>query len=430
MTIASETKLIRAVGLKEIIAMTINGIIGAGIFALPAAIAAVLGMASILAFLLAGLCSAVIVICFAELGGKFDRTGGAYLYAYEAFGEKVGFLMGWFYFLSRLTSIAALSNAMAGFLSYFLPVDPWLRALTITTVLMLLGGINYSSIRFSTRMIDLLTIAKLLPLLLFIIAGAGMIQWSAILSTPLPEAGKLSQALLLAIFAFSGFEVIAIPGAEIIQPKRTLPMGILIGTAITILIYVAIQTVAVSVYPDLAKSQSPLADAADIILGSKGGAILSAGAFCSTVGTLTALLLVGPRILYAMALNDQMPSVFNRIHERFRTPHVTTVFTTVLAILLALSGTFTALATLSAIARVFTYIGAAFAVLVLRRKLPSPETFRAPAGPFVPLFVIALCLFLLTAVTPKQWMAAAIAVTVGAALYLIASRSSGASPQS
>ncbi|HEY4492058.1 MAG TPA: APC family permease [Acidobacteriota bacterium] len=417
MTIASETKLIRAIGLKEIIAMTINGIIGAGIFAVPATIAAILGMASPLAFALAGLCSAIIVICFAELGGKFDRTGGAYLYAYEAFGEQIGFVLGWLYFLARLTSIAALSNAMAGFLSYFVPVDETLRAIVVAFVLVTLGGINYSGIRFSSNIINFLTIAKLLPLFLFIIVGFGLIQWKVLLTTPLPEAGKLSQALLLAIFAFSGFEVIAIPGAEIIQPKRNLPLGILIGTGVTILVYVSIQTVAVSAYEKLAGSQSPLAEAADVILGSKGGSILSAGAFCSTLGTLTSLLLVGPRILYAMALNRQMPAAFNRIHDRFRTPHVTILITTVLAIALALTGTFTALATMSAIVRLLTYIGAAAALIVLRKKQPSPETFRAPVGILFPLLAIVLSVFMLSGATMRQWIAGALAVGVGAILY-------------
>ena len=118
-----EANLVRAVGLKEIIALTINGIIGAGIFALPATIAKLLGISSPIAFLIAGLFAGILVLCFAELGGKYDRTGGAYLYASEAFGGVVAFLIGWMYFLARLTSVAALSNAMIGFLGYFFSID-------------------------------------------------------------------------------------------------------------------------------------------------------------------------------------------------------------------------------------------------------------------------------------------------------------------
>ena len=417
-SLESERKLVRAVGLKEIIALTINGIIGAGIFAIPATIGKTLGMSSPIAFVIAGFFCANIVLCFAELGGRYDRTGGAYLYAHEAFGELTAFLIGWMYFLARLTSTAALSNTLAGFLSYFMDVDILLRSTVIVTLLLLLGLINYSGIRSSSRVINFLTIAKLVPLLIFIVGGLSLVEWKAFAQAPFPPAKPLSEALLLAMFAFSGFEVIAIPGAEMINPKRNLPLGILIGTAVTIVVYLLIQVVAVATHPGLADSLSPLAEAAERFLGKKGGTLLTVGAFCSTLGTLTSLLLVGPRILYAMALNRQMPEIFSRVHERFRTPHVAILFTTVLGIVIALSGTFTTLATLSAMARLMTYIGAAVALWVLRRRQASPDTFRAPGGFVIPLLTVLLSLFLLSAATLTHWISGSLALLVGLLLYL------------
>src|SRR4051794_26550333 len=117
--VSKENQLVRAVGLKEIIALTVNGIIGAGIFALPATTAATLGAASPIAFIGAGLFMIIIVLCFAELGSRYDRTGGAYLYASEAFGGAASFIVGWMYLLARVTSVAALSSALAGFVGYF-----------------------------------------------------------------------------------------------------------------------------------------------------------------------------------------------------------------------------------------------------------------------------------------------------------------------
>ena len=127
----AEQKLIRAVGRKEIVALTINSIIGAGIFVLPATVTAIIGIASPIAFVCAGLFCICIVLCFAELGGRYDRTGGAYLYASEAFGGVAAFLVGWLYFLARLTSIAALTNAFIGFIGYFFEIGPPLRAILI-----------------------------------------------------------------------------------------------------------------------------------------------------------------------------------------------------------------------------------------------------------------------------------------------------------
>ena len=118
----AEQKLVRAVGRKEIVALTINSIIGAGIFVLPATISAIIGIAGPIAFVCAGLFCICIVLCFAELGGRYDRTGGAYLYASEAFGGVAAFLIGWLYFLARVTSIAALTNAFIGFIGYFFEI--------------------------------------------------------------------------------------------------------------------------------------------------------------------------------------------------------------------------------------------------------------------------------------------------------------------
>jgi basic amino acid/polyamine antiporter, APA family len=242
------------------------------------------------------------------------------------------------------------------------------------------------------------------------------VNWQGYAHLPLPDVRPLTQTLLLAMFAFSGFEVIAVPGAEIVDARRTVPLGLLAGTGITILIYVLIQTVAVGTFPGLANSQTPLASAARTFLGPKGGLILGAGAICSTIGTLTSLLLVAPRILFAMALNLQMPASFSRIHLRYRTPHVAILFCTLLTIALTLSGSFTRLATLSAIARIVTYIGSAAALLILRKKVPEAK-FRVPGGWFIPLLTILLCVFLLTAATRAYWIAGGIAVAFGLLLY-------------
>jgi APA family basic amino acid/polyamine antiporter len=414
----AEQKLVRAVGRKEIVALTINSIIGAGIFVLPATVSAIIGIAGPIAFVCAGLFCICIVLCFAELGGRYDRTGGAYLYASEAFGGVAAFLVGWLYFLARLTSIAALTNAFIGFIGYFFEIGSLLRAIMIITFMGLFGYINYRGIRTSTRIVNFLTIAKLAPLLTFIIVGFIFMNWDVYKNISLPQLQPFTKALLLCMFAFSGFEIIGVPGAEMTNAKRDIPVGILIGTGITIVIYLSVQFVVVAIYPGIANSKSPIAETAQIMLGPNAGTFMTIGAICSVVGTLLGLMLAGPRIIFAMAMQHQMPAIFGQVHPTFRTPSVSTAVFTVLCIFVTLSSGFANLATLSAMARLVTYIGSALALIVLRKKIPSLDTFHLPGGPTIPILTILLSLFLLTAATREQWIAGICAIGAGLALYL------------
>ena len=273
-----DSGLIRAIGMKDIVALTINGVIGAGIFALPASIAGILGAASPIAFLGAGIFCLAIVLCFAELGGRYDRTGGAYLYASEAFGSgAIAFLIGWLYFLARVTSVAALSTALAGFVSYLQELSPLQIRLIIVAALSTVGAINIIGIRTGSRVVNFLTIAKLIPLLIFIGAGFLLAKWNVYETISMPPAKDFTKAILLCMFAFSGYEVIGVPGAEMRNPKRDLPLGMLIGTVITILIYLSIQVVAVAATPNLSATQRPLAEAGESLMGPAGGVLMTVG---------------------------------------------------------------------------------------------------------------------------------------------------------
>jgi len=225
---------------------------------------------------------------------------------------------------------------------------------------------------------------------------------------------------LIAVFVFSGFEIIGVPAGEIINPQKTLPRGLLAGTITTILIYFLIQVVAVANPPDLASARSPIAETASTFLGAQAGKFITIGAVISTIGTMLALVLAGPRILFAMAVQNQMPELFGKIHQRFRTPHIAIFLFTVTAGAIAISGKFAGLATLSAMARLMTYIGSAAALLMLRRSHPSPRTFRLPGGPVLPVLVIGISFYLLSAATNAQWIAGLITVAAGLLLYGIA----------
>jgi amino acid transporter len=178
-----------------------------------------------------------------------------------------------------------------------------------------------------------------------------------------------------------------------------------------------VQWVALGTLPNVAASQTPLADAAAGFLGSWGGLLLTAGAAVSILGTNSNTVLSGPRYLYALARDGYGPALLARIHPRFRTPAAAVVFQTAIALPLALSGTFVGLAALSAVARLATYIGTAAAVPVLRRKLGDRGGFRLPGGPLIPVAAILVSLYLASSATARNLRAAGIALAVGLLLY-------------
>jgi amino acid transporter len=413
-------QLLRAVGLFSLTAVAVNGMVGSGIFVLPAQVAKLLGAAGLAAYLAAGLANSLIVLCFAEVGALFDRSGGPYLYARAAFGNFVGFEIGWMMLLARFTALAAISNAFASYVAYFWP---WAksdlgRIAVIMGAIAALTVINYRGVRYGTGMVNLLTVSKLAPLLVFVVAGLFFLDPHRPPAWSIPQPAALRQASLLLIFAFGGFEFAVVPGEEVIRPRRNVPIALLTAIAFVAGLYVLIQFVAQSTLPDLASSATPLAAAGKRFLGPLGGALLTAGAVFSTMGTNSGLMLVTPRILFAMAEAGQLPSIFGRVHSRFRTPAAAIVVTALLGSVCATYSGFASLAAISAIARLLTYMATSAALPVLRRKMPDAQRwFRVPGGPLIPIAAIAISIWLLAGSTGAQIAISAATLAAGALWY-------------
>ena len=394
--------------------------VGSGIFVLPAQVAKLLGPAGLSAYVAAGIAAGLIVLCFAEVGALFDRSGGPYLYARAAFGEFVGFEIGWMMLLARLTAMAAICNAFASYLGFFWP---WAgagagRICVILGSIALLTSINYRGVQYGTRTVNLLTVSKLAPLLIFIAAGLFFLDphrppvWS------IPQPAALRQASLLLIFAYGGFEFAVVPGEEVIRPRLNVPIALLSGIGFVAALYVMIQFVAQSTLPDLASSATPLASASRRFLGPVGGILLTAGAVFSTTGTNSALMLVTPRILFAMAEGGQLPAIFGRVHPRFRTPYVAILATALLGSACAMYSGFATLAAISAIARLLTYMSTSAALPVLRRKMPDAQRwFTVPAGPTIPIAALAISVWLLTGSSKAQISISGATLLAGAVVY-------------
>ena len=410
-------KLVRAVGLFSLTAIAVNGMVGSGIFVLPAEVARILGPAGLWAYVVAALAAGLIVLCFAEVGGLFDRSGGPYLYARTAFGDWIGFEIGWMTLLARLTAVAAISNAFARYLGFFWPAAATGagRVIVISASIAALAAINLRGVQQGTWVNNLLTISKLAPLLVFVAAGAFFLDPGRPQAWSVPNSAGLQQAALLLIFAFGGFEFAVIPGEEVIYPRRNVPIGLLTAVCLVAVLYLLIQFVAQGTLPGLAASETPLASASRRFLGPLGGILLTAGAVLSTSGTNSAIMLVGPRLVYAMAEGRQLPSVFARVHSRYRTPYVAIVAVALVGWAFAMYNQFASLVAISAIARILSYVATCLALPVLRRKMAHVErVFSVPGGATIPIAATAISIWLLMGSTRNQIILSAAGVMSGA----------------
>ncbi|MDT8451014.1 MAG: APC family permease [Wenzhouxiangellaceae bacterium] len=414
--------LIRAVGRWQLVGISINDVIGSGIYLLPAAAAALLGPFSLWAILLAGLAVAVLVLCHAQAASYFDQPGGAYLYTREAFGDFIGFEVGWMTWLTRIASVAALSNGLTLALAEFWPAaaSGLPRALAIGAALAVLAWANVVGVKSGARVAVALTIAKLIPLAFFVIVGVFYIDWS-LLTMPDDRpvlSGSLTEAALLLLFAYAGFENTPAAAGEYRNPKRDVPFAMLTMITVITLVYVAVQAVALGTLPDLASAESPLARAAGQFAGPAAVLLLSVGAFVSIFGNLGNTTLIGPRYAFALADDGYGPRWLAAVHPRYHTPANAIVVQTAIALVLALSGSFVALAMLSVVARLATYIGTCSALLILQRRFQdAPDAFRFPGDRLLPVLGLALSLCFLAATSRNNLLAAAVALVAGVLIF-------------
>jgi APA family basic amino acid/polyamine antiporter len=413
------TQLKRVASRWQIVALALNDVVGSGVYLLPAAAAALLGPVSLAAVVVAGLAVLLIVLCFAEASSHFDEPGSAYLYARQAFGPLVGFEVGFMAWLARVASLASLSVGFALALSYLLPgtTGGTGRVLAIAVPMLALTAINIIGVRSGVNTAVALVIGKLIPLAVFVAAGVFAMSWSRIVGQQATGAGGLGEGALLLLFAYAGFENTPAAAGEFKNPKRDVPFALLVEVGLVTLIYSSVQLVALGTVPELARSQTPLADGARIFLGSWGGWLLTAGAVVSILGTNGNSILAGPRYLFALARDGYGPRFLASVHPRFRTPAAAILLQTAIALPLALSGTFVGLATLSVVARLATYLATMAAVPVLRRRFATEHSFRLPGGAAIPAAATVVSLSLLASASWSDLVAGALALGAGGIVF-------------
>ena len=416
----SRPTLRRALGRWDLTGVGVNQVIGSGVFLLPASLAAQVAGWSWVAVALVALLAMLIALNFAEAGSRFDGTGGAFLYTRAAFGRFPSFQVGWMLWVTRATSWAAVVNGLADALGYYWEgaLGGFTRTAIISTVILTIMVLNIRGIKQTSIVVNTFTIAKVTPLLIFIVVGLPYVSSAALVPGPVPEWTGISTAALLLIFGFGGYEAVPVPAGEATDPKKAVPFAMISTISIVAVVTLMVQVVALGTFPGLAGSTTPLADAAPLFLGAFGGFLLTAGAAISMTGNNVGQALSGSRNLYALGEQGDLPEWFGRIHRRFRTPHVAIAVTCLVSLWLALSGDFVTLAAASAVTRLIVYAGTCASVLVLRRRGRAP--FTIPGGPAVPVIALVISGAILFNATAVQLTVGLYAILVGAGLYLIA----------
>jgi amino acid transporter len=427
-TVAAAVSLRRELGRWDLTAIGINQVIGAAVFGLPAVVAANVGAWSPWMVGAIGIVSLLIAMTFAEVASRFEGTGGAYLYTRAAFGRFAGFEVGWMLWFTRVASWAAVINVLVSSLGFYWPAITrgTARAVLITAVIVTITAINIRGIRQSSFVVNFLTIGKLVPLAIFVVAGLWFVDWPRLAPGPLPSASGLSVTGLLLIYAFGGYEVVPVPGGEARDPRRDIPFALIMTLVVVALIMTMAQIVAVGTLPSLAASKTPLIDAAAGFLGATGAAMLTLAAVISASGNNMGGALSGSRNLFALAEQGDLPTFFARLHSKYRTPVTAIAITSLVALTLAITGSFQSMATASAISRLVVYLGACASTLRLRSprfaSVVKPPAFRVPFGRVIPITAIVIALLVLAGASAIQLRNGVLALAAGAILYAIARR--------
>ncbi len=419
----SREKLVRAIGTFGLAAGIINITIGGGIFRLPANVAASLGPAAPIAYLVCAAAMGLIVLCIADAGSRVSLTGGPYAYVGKAFGPYIGFLSGVLLFMLGTFATAAVSTVFSASLGQLVPAlsGPVASIALLVAAYAFWSIVNLRGVTLGVRLNSIATVAKLLPLVLVAVGGAFFISPKNLEIVVMPAAGDVARTSLLLIFAFAGIECALVPSGEVRDTARTVPRAIALAMIVITLLYISLQVVSQGILGDsLARSTAaPLAEAAGMSMGGWARSLLLAGAAISTFGYLGGMTLSMPRILFALARDGFLPRALAAVHPEHRTPQTAIIVQSILTLGLAASGTFEQLAILANVSALALYFGCALAAWRLRQLGVGGAGggIRMPAAGVVPLIACAVILWLLTGVASVEWLGFVICVGVASLIY-------------
>ncbi|MGZ4918462.1 MAG: APC family permease [Halobacteriota archaeon] len=415
--------------------LLVGAIVGADIYVVASLGSQYLGPASLIAWIAAGLIAIVIALNFAECATLVPRVGGAYAYAREVWGDFAGFVVGWALWLAEVAALAVFPVAFVRYFTFFVPTLTAAEGAIIKVLF--IGSITFVNVRgtkLAGRANDVLTIAKLSPLLLLVIAGGiyMALHPAATYANLVPFAplgfGNFGQALILIFWAYAGFELAVIPSNEVEDPTRTIPKAIIVGMAIVTLFYLLTNFVIIGVvnWTSLQFDPAPLATAGTVAfsltptLALVGGLILGVGALISVSGSDESGTFSTSRLSYAISLDGLFPRFFSDLHKKYGTPHKSLIAQGVLALGLSLIGGLTQLILFSTFNLAFVYLVTSSVVLALRERgrITTGRTIiDRMTGPVLPVAGILLSSLLIFESGPTTVILGLITVAIGIPIY-------------
>lgn len=434
-SVATDPALRRVIGVPGLAAAIFNITIGAAIFVLPAHMAALLGAAAPLAYGICIVAMALIALCMAEAGSRVAQSGGPYAFVQAAFGPYLAYLCGVLLWLGLTLAMAAVATVLAGALAALIPAVSGTapRALVLVVTFAALAIVNVRGTALGSGLSLISTLAKILPLVAFVVLGLPHVNAGNLTITALPPVAKIGEACLLLMFAFFGMEAALQVSGEVINPSRVVPRAIALALLGVGVLYVSVQLVAQGVLgstlaaPETEKA--PLAAAAAQFAGSAGARLILIGMIVSTFGFMTAMMLSTPRTLFALACDGYLPRPLAAVHPVHRTPHVAIAVQGVIVFLIALTGTYVKLALLANMVILLVYLACCLGVLRLRRRdvvaappAPGVTPFRMPAGAVVPWLAAVLIVGLLAPATAQAWLLTAAVVAAASLGFLLRRR--------
>jgi amino acid transporter len=423
----SHKHLVRGIGFVGLTIIVINSVIGAGIFALPAAVSARAGVLSPWLFLIVGLLIITVVLTFAELASYFKTSGGPVLFATTAFGPLAGFAAGWLLFVSRMVAFAANSTVMALYLG---AIWPWFsdgtgRTLLIVVVCSSLTYANYTGVKNGIRTMAVITFFKITPILLLIVLGLQHVSGDTLFPSTMPTIDDLGGTTLLLIYAFVGFESVTIVSGESKNPTRSVPRALVATVIVTGTLYFLIVLAYISVLPDAGASGATLIDVGRALMGPAGTLLITLAAFFSIGGNLSSIMLALPRLTFALAQERLLPKWFGKIHNKYSTPGNSILFLGVLGLAFALTGSFEYLAAASSLTRLMVYVLCIAALPAIRSRATPDEradAYRLKGGYIIPAAAMILCLWIGAQATKESWKVTGALLAAGLVLYAIAAQ--------
>jgi len=386
-------------GLPHATAMVAGTIIGAAIFVQPAEITGQVPSVGgiFLVWLIAGILTFFGALVCAELSSIFTQSGGVYIYLKEAFSPSIGFLWGWSMFWSIHSGIiAAIAVIFARYVAFYAALSDTAIKVIAIGVIVVISAINYLGVKQGSTVQTLFTLGKVVAIVFIVIVGF-------VFGSKVPEhvvtkgiaSNEISishffLALVAGLFAFGGWHMVTYNSEETINPRKTIPHALMLGTVIVTVCYIAMNAVYMHILPleVIRSSKRIAADAANALLGYGGGSFMSALVIFSSFGALTGIILCGPRVYYSMARDGLLFRWIGAIHSRYRTPHRAIIIQAVWSSILVATGTYKKLFT-RVIYTEWLFFGLmTIGLFLLRRRSGIARRFSIWGYPVIPAIFI------------------------------------------